>query len=106
MAAHDDVLRILGLLDSFSSWTSQLHVLQSIRYLNVPHPARHRCLRTLRTFVCHKRNFVRAWAYDALAALADQHPDCRDTAMQLIHEALGDEAPSVQARLRNILKLR
>ena len=103
-ATHDDAEKILRRLESVSSWQSQLHFLQSFRHLNIPQAASHRCLQTLRRLACHRRNFVRAWAYDALAALAEQHQDCRDAAMELIHSAHADEAPSVQARLRNILK--
>ncbi len=48
--------------------------------------------------------FVRAWAYNGFYELAKQYPEYRTEAGQLFEMALRDEAASVKARVRNVMK--
>ena len=95
--------RIVSLLESASHWQTKLHILQSVRHLDIPGCDRQSCFSSLKILIRHRRNFVRAWAYDALYALAQQDAGLRGEAMQLFFAAQDDSAASVQARIRNIL---
>lgn len=48
--------------------------------------------------------FVRAWAYNGLYELSRQYEDLRIETMLLLDAGLNDEAASVRARIRNILR--
>ncbi len=48
--------------------------------------------------------FVRAWAYDAFYRLATQHPGYRPEVWRLLEQGMQEEAPSVKARIRQLLR--
>jgi hypothetical protein len=50
-----------------------------------------------------ENKFVRAWAYHGLYELAKQFGDS-DNVIPLVMKGMNDEAASVRARVRNILK--
>ncbi len=102
-ATRRESSRIVSMLDSAAAWQATLHILQSIRHLAITDSDRQICFASLRGLIRHRRSFVRAWAYDALYALAQQDDELRDDAMRLFFLALDDEAASVQARIRIIL---
>ncbi|WP_448250543.1 hypothetical protein [Thalassotalea agariperforans] len=51
-----------------------------------------------------QNKFVRAWTYNGLYELSKQHPEYIKEAKQFFEMAMRDEAPSVKARIRNIMK--
>ena len=101
----DETSYLIGCLGSFGSWEAQLHVLQSIQFLRIPDAERSRLWRRLLELIESRRTFVRAWAYDALSVLADQHHQFRAEVTELVTAAKRKEAPSVVARIRNIRRM-
>jgi hypothetical protein len=94
--------RLAVLLDRELPWAAALHVLQSLPRLDLT-PDRWRDLEP--ALEAHRRSpraIVRAWAYNGLALLADREPGLRRRVRALLDAALADEAPSVQARIRNV----
>ena len=51
-----------------------------------------------------QNKFVRAWSYNGLYELATSFPSLRKEAERFFDMALADEAASVKARVRNIMK--
>lgn len=98
-----------GLLDLFGSvgpWDARLHLLQMLPGLVVPEhraPALWRLVKG-EGFLQGPNKFLRAWSYNALAVLASRHPAYRKDTATLLAAGQEDEAASVRARLRNILK--
>ncbi len=97
---------LLALLHQVTHWEAKLHLLQIFPGLAVPKdeaPA----LFTLLTgpaYLGDDNKFVRAWTYNALAALAAQHPAQQAEVRALLDRGADDEAASVRARLRRIAK--
>ncbi len=91
---------LLGLQD----WETRLQVLQSLSYL----PIGKREVKPLEAFLrdCleSENKFVRAWAYHGFHELALQHAQFQTEVNSLLERALEDEAASIKARVRNILK--
>ena len=83
-----------------------MHLLQCLPYLTIDtrevkqlEPFLRRCLQS-------ENKFVRAWGYNGFNELALQHADFKPEVDSLLAAALEEEAPSVKARIRNILKQR
>ena len=91
---------LLRLLLQESSWLSRLHVLQMMHTLDAPAALAAPLMAALRTHAMGDNKFIRAWSAHGAAALADQHPEFRDSARDLLVAVERDEAASVQARLR------
>ncbi len=85
-------------------WMSKLLILQSMPYM----PIRKVDVRYVEPFVraCLKdeNRMVRAWAYNGFFELAVQHPTYQKEARELLTAAKDDEAGSVRARIRNIMR--
>ncbi len=95
---------VFKLLSQLSHWESMLHILQSLPYLRIGKSDVKVLEVFLRQCLLDTNKFVRAWAYNGFHELAKQHPKYRDEARQFFEMALKDEAPSVKARIRNIMK--
>ncbi|KWV91951.1 chorismate lyase [Erythrobacter sp. YT30] len=89
-------------LPGVTSWQAQLHLCQSIRFLDVTKDAAAAVHRWLVPLLAHDRPFVRAWSLDALASLARQHSHLHAAFAKALEHAEQDEAASVRARARNI----
>lgn len=102
--AASDVKRIFQVLSQVREWETALHLLQSLSYLTIG--KRH--IKQVESFLRHclasDNKFVRAWAYNGFYELALQHPQFKAETDELLAQALEDEAASVKARVRNILK--
>lgn len=101
-----DTGTLLALLCETDHWEARLHLLQMLPALTIPGELMERLRRALDSdaFVKSANKFVRAWSYNGIAVLADQHPGLRPAAARLLHAALEGEAASVRARVRAILK--
>ncbi len=93
-------------LPELQNWETQLHLLQCLPYLTINRwdvkqlePFLRRCLQS-------ENKFVRAWSYNGLNELAMQHARFQPEVDSLLAAALEEEASSVKARIRNILKQR
>ncbi|EPJ44828.1 MAG: hypothetical protein OFPI_38830 [Osedax symbiont Rs2] len=91
-------------LSQLQQWQSKLHILQCIPSLPIAADDRANVHVFLRSCLIERNKFVRAWAYNGFYQLARQYEEYRDETEQFLRMAMRDEAPSVQARVRNILK--
>ncbi len=96
--------RILHALPKAQHWEAALHILQMIPYLSIAQDQAPQIRDHLLILKEHDNKFVRAWTYNALHALQNQHPEYSDEIMPMLDSAYGDEAPSVKARIRQLLK--
>lgn len=100
-------LQLLASGPNLSCWQAKLELLQAMQYLDLAHlpPVEQDKLEYfIRHAISNENKFVRAWAYNAFHLLAGVFPQYKDEALQFLNMALRDEAPSVKARIRQILK--
>ena len=99
----DIIEQLYAQLPLFESWQAKLHILQSIPFMPIPATQKNQVEAFLRSCLIDTNKFVRAWAYNGFHELSLQHPEYREESRQFLDMALRDEAPSVKARVRNIL---
>lgn len=102
--SESQTTQFLKTLPCVSSWQAQLHVCQSVRHLSVDQSDVLPTVDWLRALLHHKRPFLRAWSLDAIVAVASSHKTYADFAMNALKEAVQDDAASVRARARSLLK--
>lgn len=102
--AQADINTVYQSLPQLEEWEAKLHILQSIPYMPIPASEAARVHSFLHQCVTDTKKFVRAWAYNGFDELATQHQEFAAETEQLLESALQDEATSVKARVRNILK--
>lgn len=95
---------IYALLPQLEAWQTKLHILQAMPTLAIHSNQKHQVEKFLRACLLDKNKFVRAWAYNGCYELARQHVEYHDEMMALFDKALHEEAASVKARVRNIMK--
>lgn len=100
----EEQLSLLQKLDALKDWETQLHILQIFPFLVIPSDLKLSVETFLRTTLTSTNKFVRAWSYNGFYLLAAQFPEYRAEAKQFLDMAIRDEAASVKARIRNILK--
>ncbi len=98
------VTEIFSSLDSLQHWESKLHVLQSLPSLAISGREKRRVEAFLRSTLTDKNKFVRAWSYNGFYELSRQHPEYQQETEQMFAMAMRDEAASVKARIRNLMK--
>ena len=86
------------------SWEAKLHVLQSMSYMPVGETEKNSVEFFLRNCLMDTNKFVRAWAYNGFYEISFQYPEFKDETKKFLEMAMKDEAPSVKARIRNIMK--
>ena len=99
-----EVNRLYDVLPQLEHWETKLHVLQCLPMLSISSEQKKTVEAFLRTCLVAPNKFVRAWAYSGFYTLATQHAEYQKTFEQYLEMALRDEAPSVKARIRQILK--
>ena len=97
----NEIYRALPLL---VKWDAKLHVLQSIQFMPIANSVNGRLHTFFHACLTEKNKFVRAWAYNGFYELALQHLEYIAEAQTLLESAQQEEAASVKARVRNILK--
>ena len=100
----DKISSVYFLLTKFESWEAKLHILQSIPYMPIGKKQKTHVEDFLRVCLTDKNKFVRAWTYNGFYELARQYPEFQEEVSQFLEMAMRDEAASVKARIRNILK--
>ncbi len=85
-------------------WESKLHVLQILQYMPIDSVQKTKVESFLRITLTDDNKFIRAWSYNGFYELASQHPEYMEEVKQFFEIALQDEAASVKARIRNIIK--
>ncbi len=99
-----EVNGIFGALADLEGWESKLHILQCLPFLGIGKSNKIEVESFLRDCLTGSNKFVRAWAYNGFYELAVQYPEYEKEAKQFFEMAMRDEAPSVKARIRNIMK--
>ena len=99
-----EIADIYQLLPELKHWSSKLHILQCIPFMPIAAAQAAQVHQFLETCVTDKNKMVRAWAYNGFYELAVQHESYKAEAKQRLDNALTDEAASVKARVRNVLK--
>jgi hypothetical protein len=95
---------VFGALNQLERWQARLHVLQSIPYLKIADADCNKVYNFLRLALTDQNKFVRAWSYNGFYELSRQHAEYEKETRQYFEMAMRDEAPSVKARIRHILK--
>ena len=96
---------VFNALEHLKHWQAKLHVLQSLSNLPVPEKQLNCVRKFVKQAILDDNTFVRAWGYDGLYQLACQYPQYSAETREFFSMALRDEAASVKARIRNILKI-
>lgn len=98
------IQEIYNLLNNLEHWEAKLHVLQSIPFMPIRESEREKVYNFLRVTLTDPNKFVRAWSYHGFYELSTQHSQYLNETKQLFEVAMRNEAASVKARIRNIIK--
>lgn len=98
------VREVYSLLPALEHWETKLHVLQCIPFMPIEAGVSENVDAFLRAAVTDSNKFVRAWSYNGFYELATQFPEYRAEVEERLASAMEDEAASVKARIRNIMK--
>ncbi len=98
----EQINQVYGAAEQLEDWESILHILQCIPYLGIPVTSRATAERFVRHSLQHANKFVRAWAYNGFAELADVYEDLQLEVAELLETAARQEAASVKARIRQV----
>ncbi len=100
----NQVSKMYKLLPQLNHWETKLHILQCIPYMQIAKAEKRDVETFLRKCLVDSNKFVRAWAYNGFYEISSQYPEYKKETMQFFEMAMRDEAPSVKARIRNLLK--
>lgn len=100
----DEVAAIYKIAPSLDDWEAKLHLLQSICYMPIGEDEKNAVELFLRNCLIDTNKFIRAWAYNGFYEISLQYPEYKKEAKSFFEMAMRDEAPSVKARIRNIMK--
>ena len=95
---------LFKLLPKLKHWESMLHILQCLPYIKIGRAEVKNVEAFIRKCLTDDNKFVRAWAYNGFYEISIQYPEYREETKQFFEMAMRDEAPSVKARIRNIMK--
>lgn len=98
------VEKVYSSINTLADWESRLHMLQSIPFMPIADNDKKKVELFLRVTLSDPNKFVRAWSYNGFYELARQYPDYSAEVKQFFTMAMNDEAASVKARIRNLMK--
>ena len=98
------ISKIFRILPNLKYWEAKLLILQCLPYMKIANIEKKGIEFFLRKCLSDENKFVRAWAYNGFYELSMQHSEYVTETKQFFEMAMRDEAPSVKARIRNILK--
>lgn len=101
--SNEQIKKLMKLLARLKHWEAVLHACQMIPHLALPRRYKKKMDSFLLKCLKGENKFVRAWAYNGLYELAKQFGDSAFV-LPLLMKGMNDEAPSVRARVRKILK--
>lgn len=99
-----NVIKLFENLNQLEHWEAKLLILQCLPFLSIPTSQKNSVEIFLRNCLMDDNKFVRAWAYNGWYELSVQYPQYKNETKQFFDMAMHDEAPSVKARIRNIIK--
>ena len=102
--AASEIEILYNLLPKLEHWETKLHMLQCIPYMPIGELEKRNVEAFLRKCLVENYKFVRAWAYNGFYEMSRQYPEYREEAEEFFQMAMNDEAPSVKARIRKIIK--
>ncbi len=91
-------------LKALEDWEARLHALQCFPLDAIDWKQRRAVEAFVRNNLKDSAKFVRAWAYNGFYELALRFPEYREEALLVLEEGAREEAASVRARIRNVLK--
>ncbi len=97
-----EIAALVVQLPRVTAWPAQLHLCQSIQYLQISGDDAGQLVDWLSPLLAHPRPFLRAWSLDALARVSQTGPDFADRFANALAKAERDDAASVRARARNL----
>jgi len=100
----DQTKRLLRFLKTINATDAKLHLLQMLPALHIPDDHVESLYQTALRLTSSDNKFVKAWACNALAVVAQRQPRYLNRALPLRHTVLETESASVKARVRNALK--
>ncbi|MGK7926108.1 MAG: hypothetical protein AB4290_12845 [Spirulina sp.] len=100
----EQIAKLFSSLDILEHWEAKLHLLQSLPFLPIAHSQKQQVEGFLRTTLPDRNKFVRAWSYNGFYELARQYPEYQEETEQFLEMAMRDEAASVKARIRKLVK--
>ncbi|MCG8673602.1 MAG: hypothetical protein MI867_29710 [Pseudomonadales bacterium] len=100
----NETVALFELLPQLENWETMLHLLQCLPYLQIGATKKKDVEVFLRKCLVNSNKFVRAWAYNGFYEISLQYPEYKEETKQFFEMAMRDEAPSVKARIRNIMK--
>ena len=102
--SQEQIKAIYSSLNLLEPWEAKLHILQCMPYMPIDKDSKNNVTVFLRLTLTDLNKFVRAWSYNGFYELARQYPDHREETEQFFEMAMRDEAASVKARIRQIMK--
>ncbi|NNE97408.1 MAG: hypothetical protein HKN25_00160 [Pyrinomonadaceae bacterium] len=101
---EEETSSVWKLLPMLANWEARLHLLQCFSLLRMSVREKSLIESFLRENLGSRNKFVRAWSYSGFYLFANEFPEFRGEARQLIDTALHSESASVKARIRNVTK--
>ncbi len=98
------IARVYHLLPLFDHWESKLHILQCMKFMPIPIDLKNELHQFLRLCLKDQNKLIRAWGYNGINVIATHFPEFESERDELLEKARENEAASVKARIRNILK--
>ena len=95
---------ILKTLSNIIHWEAQLHILQCLPFFKISKTDKSSVESFLRVTITSSNKFVRAWSYNGFYVLSQQYPEYIEETQLFFDMAMRDEAASVKARIRNLMK--
>lgn len=100
---ESEIAQIYTNLAQLHHWEAKLHILQIIPYMPIAPMQKETVEQFIRHCLADRNKFLRAWAYNALYVLSQQYAEYLLDVKKLFKIALKKEAPSIKARIKNIL---
>ncbi len=98
------ISKISASLHTLAHWETKLHALQCLPFLTIDQSEKKLVETFLRITLSGQNKFVRAWSYNGFYELARQYPEYQAETKILFEMAMNDEAASVKARVRNLIR--
>ncbi len=102
--SSSQVSQLYKSLNHLEHWEAKLHMLQSMPYMPMANSIKNKVYQFLKITLMDQNKFVRAWTYNGFYELSQQYPEYLEETKQFFEMAMRDEAASVKARIRNIMK--
>ena len=99
-----EIAALFKRLPELEQWEAKLHMLQCIPYMPIQESEKKNVEAFLRRCLVENNKLVRTWAYNGFYEISRQYPEYKEETKKFFEMAMKDEAPSVKARIRNIMR--